>query len=389
MKAAMVSTYPPMQCGIGNYSRLLYQALAGLEGAPTLHVLTETGHRRDSNLDGSIQVHQVYSRRGEYGDALVEKARELDLQVLHFQYAPDLLGEDERLPNTLAALRRDGRRTVVTLHTVYGPRQERVLLGKHSTRWFHQHLAQHADCLLVHQEAMRQALLEQGVPDDRIAVIPHGTVMEDAVGRPEARANLGLDPDATLFLFFGFIHIQKNVHTVVRAFTDRAADMPGSKLLVAGRPFGGHWYNKRYLTWMKSLVATRELTDRVIFHDDFIPGPLASAYIKASDVMLLPHKQAYASASGVFHQAAGADKAVICAKGPKFQDGMRILAAHPNLLVEATDRDGWGQAMVDLASSADLRAQVAATMSDYGRATAWPVVARTTSDLYNRLVTAK
>jgi glycosyltransferase involved in cell wall biosynthesis len=378
-----------MQCGIGNYSRLLYRALAALPEAPELFVLTETGHSRQGVDDSPIQVHQVYSRRDDYGDELLAKARELDLQVLHFQHAPDLLGEDERLPNALAALRRDGRRTVVTLHTVYGPRPGRVLLGKHSTRWFHRRLADCADALVVHQEAMRRALLDQGVPAQRIVVIPHGTIMEGSEARAEARGKLGLTPEDTLFLFFGFIHIQKNVHTVVRAFLDRAADMPGAKLLVAGRPFGGHWYNKRYLTWMKSQVANRDLSSRVLFHDDFIPGPVASGYIQASDVMLLPHRQAYASASGVFHQAAGAGKAVICARGPKFQDGMRILAEFPRLLLEADDTEGWAEAMVCLAGDPGLRRQVAQTMSVYGQETAWPVVAAGTARLYASLLEAR
>ena len=63
--------------------------------------------------------------------------------------------------------------------------------------------------------------------------------------------------------------------------------------------------------------------------DEYVAPDQVPFIYGASDVILLPHAQTYGSASGVFHQAIGASKPVLCAIGPKFVEAREALGDAP------------------------------------------------------------
>lgn len=378
---ALVSTYPPLKCGIGTYSEALAGAL--LEADAGLQVVVAAEEGSGARDDGRLRVVPCYRRDEDYVGPLMAALRDIAPDVVHVQHAPDLFGEDERLPRLIDALAARGIPSVVTLHTVYGASQRGLGREGAAAGELYRGLARNGH-VIVHHESMRATLEEHGVLTESTTAIPHGTRIFEPEPVAEARARLGLPTGGTVFLHFGFIHAQKNLHTALLGFLAAAAVARDARLVVAGSPGGGKVYNKAYVSAMRLLGAP--LRGRVVWHDHFIPGDLIETYFAASDVVLLPHAfQAYGSASGVFHLAAGAGRAVIASRQPKFVELSEIGSVPPECVVSALDIPGWARSIARMARDPELRSKAAAGLRAHAEETSWPSVARRHLDLYSKL----
>lgn len=386
MRLALVSTFPPTRCGIAVYSQNLVSALQDVDPDLEINILAEGPNIGSTNrVSERILVSTVFNRGADYGRQVLDAVQKCDADVVHFQHASDVLGEDERLPALLKELRADGRRIVVTLHTVHGSRDYMRLFGLKSSADFQRSLGIHSHRLILHhRHGMARRLEEQGLAPFKLEVIPHGTRMMDLPAQDVARRRLGLRANGPVFLFFGFIHVQKNVHTVLEAFILASRTLKDATLVIAGAPFGDFWYNKLYTNIMRKTSEVVGLGNRVVIRDGFVPAEEVPDLFSASDVLLLPHWQAYGSASGVFHQAIGSGRPVILARGPKFEDAMDLFRNAPEVCVGPANVFGWAQAMVQLATDEALRRKVKDSVIGYAKATEWHEVARRHLGVYQK-----
>ncbi len=385
MRVGLVSTYPPKRCAIGLYTQNLARALVADPDSSVFVCAENTGEPEDLGLP-RLQVRAAYRREDDYGDDVFRAITAERCEVAHFQYAPDLFGEDRRLPALVKRLRAAGVRPVVTLHTVYGARRWRALALRPSTRAFHRELARAAHLVVHHREAMATELERQGISPGDISVIPHGTTRAELPPMSDARARLGIPEDAFLFTFFGFIHRLKNVHTAVEGFLRAASKMPDARLLVSGMPWGDRWYNHLYVGAIKARVSLAPAAPRVSIRDEYLAAERVPDVYAASDVILLPHQQSYGSASGVFHQAVGFGRPMLSARGPKFAEARALFRDLPDLMVPAGSARAWARAMTRIYESPDLRRRALEAVESFAERTSWPVVGREHLAVYRRLV---
>ncbi|PTN10284.1 glycosyltransferase [Mangrovibacterium marinum] len=101
----------------------------------------------------------------------------------------------------------------------------------------------------------------------------------------EAKSLLGLEPDTSYLLFFGFIREYKGLDLLLEAFADPRLKKLPVKLIVAGE-----FYTKPepYL----ELIRRLKLTDRVVLRTDFIPEKYVTRYFGACDLVVQPYKSA-------------------------------------------------------------------------------------------------
>src|SRR5574341_756910 len=96
MRIALCGTFPPMRCAVGRYARRLAEALLGED--PSIQVVVAAEMGAEAAQGARLRVVPCYRRAEDYGDAVLGVVREAAADLVHFQHAPDLLGEDERLP---------------------------------------------------------------------------------------------------------------------------------------------------------------------------------------------------------------------------------------------------------------------------------------------------
>lgn len=377
MRVALVTTWPPRACGIATYSRKLVAGMTRDDRAALdLFVVSEEGG--DTGEDG-VPCTAAFRRQESWAEGVIDAVTEGQAEVAHFQHAPDILGTGRPMLQACRGLRQRGIRVVVTLHTVF-TRWSGVLERRPLAPEFHRALGEATDALIVHGEGSREILTGQGLDGSRVHVIPHGTddpVLGDAAA---GRAVLGLDDEAEIILFFGFIHIQKNIHVLVRALPRVIAQRPQARLAIVGKVGGDHWYNHRYLDWLRRLAERAGVSDRLVVVPRFVSEAELADVHAAARVVALPHAQRYASASGVVHGALAMSVPLLCSDGPKFEEVGSHLGA--DLLTPANDPNAWAQGLIGLLADEERRADVLRRTIDYADATRWPVVGATHRQLY-------
>jgi D-inositol-3-phosphate glycosyltransferase len=103
--------------------------------------------------------------------------------------------------------------------------------------------------------------------------------------KEEAKRLLGLDPQFSYVLFFGFIRDYKGLDLALAAMADRRlADKP-FKLIVAGEFYSD---SKPYL----DQIAKLGIADRLVLRTDFIANTDVGKYFCASDMIVQPYKTA-------------------------------------------------------------------------------------------------
>lgn len=375
----LVSTFPPQPCGLATYSAELSRAIVA--SGRTVVVLAERGSANGTH-DGVV-VRPAWHRDDDWVDTVITAARAEDAAVLHLQHTPDTLGWDDRVPRLLDACRRRGLPTAVTLHTVHTPATG-LVEGRLRPARYHRLLADRADVVIVHGEsAQAEALRRQGVPDEKIEVIAHGTPAPHLPGRAESRTGLGLPGTGPVLLYFGFVHMLKNVHTLLRAMVHVVARRPDARLLIAGSIQNRGWYNRLYVRACRALIEPLGLSTHVIWREGYVEPERVPALYAAADLVLLPHSQGYGSASGVMHYALGAGKLVLCSASRKFAEiGEQVSRA---LQVATWDARAWAASIDRLLSDDRERATLLARQREYAERTSWPAVASRHGMVYDRI----
>jgi glycosyltransferase involved in cell wall biosynthesis len=95
-----------------------------------------------------------------------------------------------------------------------------------------------ADTVFAVAEALREAAIRLGASPDRTVTVGNGVDPSRfaPMDRGEARARLGLPPEAPIVLSVGHLVERKGFHHVIRALPRIRRDAPGAHLVVVGAP---------------------------------------------------------------------------------------------------------------------------------------------------------
>jgi glycosyltransferase involved in cell wall biosynthesis len=238
-----------------------------------------------------------------------------------------------------------------------------------------------ADAIVVHSQRSARALHQEwGLPEDRVAVVPHGPLLEaqPPITRAFAREQLGLPTDAELVLFAGLIEPYKGLADLIAAFGTLAARRPRAQLVVAGKP------NEPFEPYDRQLAALG-LRDRTVLDLSFLPESRLAAYLCAADLVVLPYRAT--TSSGILFAARRFGCPVIATATGDL--GEIVVDGHSGLLVPPSDPDRLTDAIQRLLVDPAL----AGRLGVVGQAAAfgpegWPVAAERTVALYARLLTS-
>ena len=382
LRVCQISTYLPVQCGIATYTEALARALAERDDLDVT-VLSEEGavtgkHERVLSVPS-------FDRGQPWIDGLVSAAVAQKADVVHIQHAHDIFGMDRRLPELCKRLSEHGIPTLTTLHSVY-TRRSGLYQRKLGVVRFHHELARYSHLLVHQRQGMHDVLRSQGIADDRISVIPHGTETLPELDRTSMRKRLDLPEEGPMLLCFGFIHMLKNLHTPIKAMALLKPEFPDARLVIAGSVQRGRWYNRAYLRYLEHLVGRLGLEQQVILRHGYVPDDDIEALYAASDLALLSHAQRYGSASGVAHLALATGTPVVFSDSPKFAELAHALG--DQLQVGGSTPEHWAERLRGLLRDPQLMETMRARTQQLGRDTAWTHVAEQTADVYRMLASA-
>ena len=329
-----------------------------------------------------VPVVPCFSRGTDFSRELVKEVHRAKADVVHFQHAPDIFGMGSALIDTMSGLRHVGLPVAITMHTVF-TRTSGLIERKPFAAGFHRRLAASSDSIIVHSKGSGDILVSHKVPRHKIATIAHGTDLPEPGDPAKGREVLGLGPDDKAILFFGFIHVQKNIQVVVKALPRIVEQVPEAKLVIAGKVGGDAWYNRMYLNSLRRKIRSLKMDDRAAIVDGFIPDENIPDIHAAARVMVMPHAQGYGSASGVVHNAMAMGLPMVCSDSIKFEEVASNISKE--LLVPAHKPRRWAEMIVRMLRDDDFYEDMKRRGTSYAEETLWPVVAGQHLDLYREL----
>jgi len=141
-------------------------------------------------------------------------------------------------------------------------------------------------------------------PEAPCQFVPHPVYPQfgERIEKAEARRQLGIDPEARILLFFGFVRDYKGLDVLLDAMP-AVVERTGARLLVLGEFYSG---KDRTVTQIERLG----LDEAVDLHDEYVPDERVGLYFSAADVVVLPYRTA--TQSGIVPIAYQLERPVIC-----------------------------------------------------------------------------
>ncbi|MFA5862284.1 MAG: glycosyltransferase family 4 protein [Candidatus Thermoplasmatota archaeon] len=355
----MLTSYPPMRCGIGDHVHELAPYLVA-NGAK-LRILTYDECEGAVGEIPGVQVERSLDRRGTpwalartlrqalgQSDVLAWQS-EMFLHPRAFQLAAPLLPRHAPL--------------VPLVHDA--PRSHRLF---HVTP-FLRALYHRADLLITHSAVTTATLVDHHHVDlTRIRQVPLGVDTDrfsPTKRSLDARRAAGWGDEDIVVLQLGFINRGKGIFTLLEAFHRALATRPHLRLVIAGDDvppgvIGGT--SSGDIAALRSRAAELGIAERVSF-PGYVPDRDVPAWLASADVVALPYEFSYQSAA--LAKAMGAGACILATDIPSFSAW--IHHEREALLVPVRDVTATADALGRLADDEGLRTRLKAAAAAEAR----------------------
>lgn len=274
--------------------------------------------------------------------------------VVHFQWLTVQYVDRYLLPGS--------RPLVLTAHDVL-PREPRPGQLRAQRR-----LYERFDAIVVHSEHGGGRLVQLGVDETRVHVIPHGAFTHLAERSSSTHApRPPFNTDKQVVLFFGLMRPYKGIDVLLQAW--REAGLDGAELWIAGMP-------------RMDISALRNASPpNVRWEPRFIGDHELPAYFERADLVVLPYLQA--DQSGVLFTALAFGKPLLLSDIGGFPELADTGAAK---IVPAGAAHALGEALSELLSDREALAEMGTkSMAAANGPYSWDSIARAHMGLYRSL----
>lgn len=372
ISVAVVSTYPPRECGIATFTRDLSRALRDAGLRIWVVAMNEEGAGYAYGPEVRLQVHEDSPE--EYR-AAAEALNRSDAHLVSLQHEFGLFGGEwgELVLELVESL---DRPLVVTLHTVLPdppPRARRVVRA----------LCRRAAAVVVMSPSAVDLLeARYGVPRTRVYVIWHGVPTIDPLPREEAKRRLGLQGRLVLSTF-GLVSPGKGLEDVLDALPAVVERHPEVLYLILGEthPNVRRREGERYRNMLLDKVRRLRLWRHVWFDNRYLRDEEIVAYLQATDVYLTPYQNPDQIVSGTLSWALAAGCPVV---STPYRYAVDVLSDGRGVLVPFRHPEALAQALNELLADPQRRVRVGERAYAASLPMRWPRVAAQYAALFQR-----
>ncbi|MBI4758129.1 MAG: glycosyltransferase family 4 protein [Chloroflexi bacterium] len=388
--------YPPMQGGMGDYTRELSRIL--MEQGVQVAVVT-SGRVQDSQPIEVAKIEPlVYARVSAWDwrswGSIYRLAREWAPQVLHIQYQTAAYGMHPAinfLPRWLS-FKRAPFKVAVTFHDLRVPF---LFKGAGPMReWVNRELARCADLAIVTNQGDYVKAAEYHTRHP-VRLIPIGSNIRPSpppgYDRAAWREKLAVTEDETLISYFGFLNSSKGGEDLVKAMAILHQKGQAVKLIMVGGQVGdSDPTNVAYLRKIKGLIEALGLGDYVCWTGYTSPEEV-TANLLASDLCVLPYRDGASFRRGSLMAALAHGLPVITTTPPgrwrPCPGGLPELVHGENALLVPPGSPGQiAEAVEALVGSANLSTRLGSGASHLAKAFTWDNIARLSVKAYEAIM---
>ncbi len=353
---AMISTYPPTQCGLATFTRSLVNAL-------TRHGTIVDVIRVVDDVQPAMSgvSHQLVTDV-EAPAVTAAVLNTYDMVVMQHEYGiyGGLDGED-----IVAVLAHVTVPVVTVLHTVLThptEHQRQVLQG----------VLDASTALVTMTHTARNRLLDGYLVDpDLVLVIPHGAA--DALVSSLRPARLTDARRRPYILTWGLLGQGKGIEWGIEALAMLDLD-PRPTYVVAGQthPRVLEYEGERYRSMLVRRAEQLGVADDVIFEDSYLTEARLRTLIKGAAVVLLPYDSVEQVTSGVLIEAVAAGRPVV---STRFPHAVELLGGGTGLVVDQRDPQAIAAALTAVLGDSSMAAHLSARAGAMAPSLSWSSVA--------------
>ncbi len=366
MKAAIITTYPPRECGIATFTENLISALPeemeGKKEETSVFVVAMT------DKDGAYTYPDVvkYSIRESHQKDYLKAADYINYSadICFLQHEFGIFGGNSGV-YILPLINRLKVPLVVTFHTVLKEPtfSEKAILTE---------IGRKADKIVV-MSKMAVKFLENiyQIPRRKITIIEHGFPEFDYQNHEYYKKKFHLEDKISL-MTFGLLSRGKGIETVIRALPRVVERFPNVEYLIVGKTHPGvvKVSGEEYRHFLKRLVQKNKLGKHVIFIDSFLEEKELSAYLSATDIYITPYPNEAQITSGTLSYAVGAGAAVV---STPYWHATELLDKGRGVLFPFNDHEKLADVLLDLLENPAKMKAIRKRAYTYGKRITWPL----------------
>ncbi|MBS3733399.1 MAG: glycosyltransferase family 4 protein [Phycisphaerae bacterium] len=370
---AFLSDYLPRQCGIATFTHDLCEAVA-----------TQAGRKYEVFAVATNDVPEGYPYPERVRFEMRQSVRadyRLAAEFLNIQQVSAVCLQHEYGifggacgSHILALLTRLRRPLVTTLHTVLKePSRQQLQVLKQ--------IAEHSDRIVVMSDVARGMLGDiYDVPEDKIALIPHGIPDVPFVDPTFFKDQFGVE-GRTVMLTFGLLSPGKGIEYAIEALPKIVAEHPEIIYIVLGatHPHIKRESGEEYRNALMRRVNELGMSDHVMFVNRFVEMDELCEFLGAADLYVTPYLQEAQITSGTLAYAMGTGKAVV---STAYWYAQEMLADERGRLVPFRNSDAIAEQVVDLLDNETERHAIRKRAYNYCRKMTWKRVAQDYLDLF-------
>lgn len=368
LSVSVLSTYPPTQCGIANFSASLVKQLRACEVRVDVVELVDSA----AGPQQADVVHR-WVRETIGGASLAARAVNRS-QVALIEHEFGIFGgaDGSEVLDILDFIRVP---IITVMHTVLSePTQQQSRIVRA--------LLDRSALVVVMTRAARVRLIgAYGALPTQVTVIPHGAPMPLRTRRARA-AN-----PRPVILTWGLLGPGKGIEWAIEAMAllGDLALAPDYRIVGQTHPRVLERQGESYRLMLMERVSIRGVQDRVLFDGRYLQQSELAEVVASCDIVLLPYDSTEQVTSGVLVEAIAAGKPVI---STRFPHAVELLSGGAGILIERKDPESISDAVRKVLCQPGLASAMADEAARLGPDLVWPAVARRYRDHARAAITS-
>jgi len=365
MKLAYIGTYPPRECGIGTFTRNLYNSMVinnetikdSIEG----FIVAMNDHDQTYNYPEEVKFTIRQEHQRDYLSAVkFINLSGADLCILEHEFG--IFGGQDGV-YILSLIHRLEIPLIVTLHTI-------IKSPSYNQKAILVEICRMANKIVVMSHKAIEFLTSiYNIEKEKIVFIEHG-VPDFQFSHVQSKEEFNLENKKVL-LTFGFIGRNKGIETVIKALPKVIEKYPDVLYMVLGKthPNVLRYSGEEYRNYLQHLVKSLNLDNHVFFLNEFINQKELFKYLSASDIYITPYTNEAQITSGTLSYAIGVGSAVV---STPYWHASELLANGRGRLFDFNDSDGLSAVLMELLDNPEGLKNLRKKAYDYGRKITWP-----------------
>ena len=367
---AVLTTYPPTECGIATFSQSLVHALNLSRNRINIVRLMNA----EETASPKSVIHDHYYGNNE--DLTIEVLNQHDLVIVQHEFGI-FGGEDGE--EIVSLLENIDVPVIAVLHTV-------VSSPTANQRKIVDAMTRRAGALVVMTQAGKAKLIAgYSVDASKIHVIPHGARPMKQPITPMKEHSVNHRPR---ILTWGLLGPGKGIEWAIDALKELKDLEIFPEYVIAGQthPHVKQHQGEAYRDGLKQKIADHNLEDHVTFMDHYLSETDLDELISSADVIVLPYDSIEQVTSGVLVEALVAGKPIIATNFPHARE---LLFDKSGILVNQKDSHGIAQGIRSVLGSKHRTHAMQSRMNRKSTTFLWSSVASKYLDIADELATTQ